>query len=169
MLKFNRFACVIFLGMFEIMCLEASAAESSFIDVECLSGGANSRTSFNGWIFGTAEPLGEGFVVKGSKIEVFTKKIEDAGCRSIYEDKVNVWGDEWETKRFNRPWNALEVKVSNSSTYMTCALGSLFTSTVDASLPFEKLTLNKVDSVEDRLLSRSKVSSSKCLVNGLKQ
>ena len=169
MLMFKRLASAVFSGFFGFMCLEASAAESSFIDVKCLAGGANSGTSFAGWVHGTAEPLGEGFVVKGSKIEVFTKKIEDAGCRSIYEDKVNVWGDEWETKRFTRSWNALVVKVSNSSTYMTCALGSQFTSTIDASIPFEDLTLNNVDSVHDRLLSRSKVSTSKCLINGLKQ
>jgi hypothetical protein len=163
------FAKAMVLGFLGLASVSASASDSSFIDVKCLSGGANSSTSFRGWVYGTAEPVGEGFVVKGSKIEVSARKIDDPGCRLVYEDIVNVWGDEWETKIFSRTWNALAVKTSNSSTYMTCALGSVFTSTPDSDIPFNEVTFNKIDSVHDRIKSRDKVSSSKCLINELTQ
>ncbi|MCX6119722.1 MAG: hypothetical protein NT027_19475 [Proteobacteria bacterium] len=161
-------SCFLKISIAGLMSQGAFAGESKFLQISCLSGGANGRQAFTGWILGTAEPMGDGFVVKGSKIEVFAKKIDNPSCRFFYDEFVqedNVGPGTW--KRYNREWNAKIVKAASGVTYMTCAIGSEYTENSDPTVPFKMLTRGLVDSPQERRFSVSNVSSKDCLINGL--
>jgi hypothetical protein len=163
-LKLNIFKIVVFL----LLCESAFAAESKYLQVSCLSGAPSGRQVFAGWILGTAEINGDGFIVRGSKIEVFTTKIDNPSCRFSFDEFVQENDSTPGTwKRFNREWNAKIVKAASGTTYMTCAIGSEFTENTDASLPFRSLTRGMVDTPIERHLSVHSVSSKDCLINGL--
>lgn len=159
----------VFLGGFLFLVFlsqSALAEDEKFIKVVCWTGAQKTTTSYTGWIYGKAEPKGEGFVVSGSEIDLFTTKIENPSCRLYYDGLVQEGNGPISVKRFNRSWNAYAVKAAEGYTYMTCAVGSRFTEYTDSTEAFKRLTSGMVDSVGDRELYEGHVSSRECLING---
>jgi hypothetical protein len=94
--------------------------------------GADSpTTSFNGHLLikeGSLQLGSDGFSLIGRKTALTRIQIENPKCLNTYQTQEQVWdGYEWVFKQVtkHRKWNALKLTQVPSSTFLSCAKGSI--------------------------------------------